>query len=255
MAKVAAEEEEILLQSNEDDPPASHLEPLEVEPSPMASDIAHQEKFETRPGDGACSVLILFSLALIVLTSWATIIWGGFLSQGLFAYHPTFQTLAVALFGVGIMTLQPTAHPKTKARGLSRHQLMIACLGLPCLVIGTGAMIYNKEVFNRPHFTSWHARLALVALGWLIVQAFIGAGSVWFGGALFGGGAEAKRVWKYHRVSGYVLFPLFMLVINLGAAWGAFVSLPLRILVYTVAPIVAVVALWARARVSKMRIF
>lgn len=31
------------------------------------------------------------------------------------------------------------------------------------------------------------------------VQIALGAGSVWFGGAAFGGGVKAKKVWKYHR--------------------------------------------------------
>lgn len=43
-------------------------------------------------------------------------------------------------------------------------------------------------------------------------QVFVGAGSVWFEGNLFGGGLKAKSLWKYHRVSGYLLFPLFLLV-------------------------------------------
>lgn len=30
-------------------------------------------------------------------------------------------------------------------------------------------------------------------------QLFLGAGSVWYQGALFGGGMKAKSVWKYHR--------------------------------------------------------
>jgi hypothetical protein len=27
----------------------------------------------------------------------------------------------------------------------------------------------------------------------------LGGGSVWFGGAAFGGGMKAKMIWKYHR--------------------------------------------------------
>jgi len=33
----------------------------------------------------------------------------------------------------------------------------------------------------------------------MIIQIFLGAGSVWNGGSLFGGGTKAKAVWKYHR--------------------------------------------------------
>ena len=39
----------------------------------------------------------------------------------------------------------------------------------------------------------------LISFIWLVAQIAIGAGSVWFGGALFGGGEKAKRIYKYHR--------------------------------------------------------
>lgn len=32
-----------------------------------------------------------------------------------------------------------------------------------------------------------------------LVQVALGAASVWFGGAAFGGAVKAKAVWKYHR--------------------------------------------------------
>ena len=43
-------------------------------------------------------------------------------------------------------------------------------------------------------------KLGLLAFIWILFQVFVGAGSVWFGGKLFGGGMKAKAVWKYHRL-------------------------------------------------------
>jgi len=43
-------------------------------------------------------------------------------------------------------------------------------------------------------------KLGLLALVWVLFQVFVGAGSVWFGGKLFGGGMKAKAIWKYHRL-------------------------------------------------------
>jgi len=43
-------------------------------------------------------------------------------------------------------------------------------------------------------------KLGLLAFVWILCQVFIGAGSVWFDGKLFGGGMKAKAVWKYHRL-------------------------------------------------------
>jgi len=40
----------------------------------------------------------------------------------------------------------------------------------------------------------------------MLFQVFVGAGSVWFNGRLFGGGMKAKAVWKYHRYVSQGLF-------------------------------------------------
>lgn len=43
-------------------------------------------------------------------------------------------------------------------------------------------------------------KLGLLAFVWLLFQVFVGAGSVWFDGRLFGGGMKARMIWKYHRL-------------------------------------------------------
>jgi cytochrome b-561 domain-containing protein 2 len=43
-------------------------------------------------------------------------------------------------------------------------------------------------------------KLGLLAFVWILFQASVGAGSVWFDGKLFGGGMKAKAIWKYHRL-------------------------------------------------------
>jgi len=42
-------------------------------------------------------------------------------------------------------------------------------------------------------------RFGLVAIIWIVFQISVGSGMVWFGGLVFGGGAKAKAVYKYHR--------------------------------------------------------
>jgi hypothetical protein len=39
----------------------------------------------------------------------------------------------------------------------------------------------------------------LVAIIWLVLQIGVGGGTVWYGGIIFGSGAKAKAVYKYHR--------------------------------------------------------
>jgi cytochrome b-561 domain containing protein 2 len=90
--------------------------------------------------------------------------------------------------------------------------------GLLCIILGTSAIITNKNIHYSDHFVSTHAvnkfsemnnpkrvkavlqKLGLLAFVWIIFQTLIGAASVWFDGRLFGGGMRAKRIWKYHRL-------------------------------------------------------
>lgn len=44
----------------------------------------------------------------------------------------------------------------------------------------------------------------------MIVQILLGGLSVWFGGAVFGGGMKAKRLWKFHRYLSQQLLQLLL---------------------------------------------
>ncbi|KAL5486192.1 hypothetical protein ACEPAI_7237 [Sanghuangporus weigelae] len=175
---------------------------------------------------------------------------------GLFAAHPPLQTLAVTCFGLGILLLQPTSQPKTKVQGLARHQLVILGIGLPSIIIGTIVIFVNKSIHEAPHFVTWHATFGLIAVVWMVIQMLLGGLSVWFGGRAFGGGMKAKSVWKYHRASGYLLFPLFLMTIAVGGNYSDWTTskanVGVRVLLYTLAPIFALVGLWSRLRLSKM---
>ena len=97
-------------------------------------------------------------------------------SLGLFFFHPILQSLSIAMFtygeystcaqtfpsgwmltvATGILTLQPTSQPKTKAAGLTRHQLAMIALGVPAISLGTLAIVWRKSLNESPHFTTWH---------------------------------------------------------------------------------------------------
>jgi hypothetical protein len=92
----------------------------------------------------------------------------------------------------------------------------------------------------------------LITVSWLIVQLTVGAGSVWFSGAAFGGGQKAKLVWKYHRLSGYILLFSLLTTVNFGGAWSSWVSAhsvyPLRLVAYTLAPLGILLSIYSRIR-------
>ncbi|WWC63132.1 uncharacterized protein I303_105732 [Kwoniella dejecticola CBS 10117] len=159
---------------------------------------------------------IFVGLALVLGTSWYLVFSGDLKAMGWFAVHPPMQSLAITAFLLGITPLQPPGtNSSIKATRFKSHQNIMLGLALPILTIGSVAMVYNKYLHGAPHFTSWHGKLGLISICWILAQASIGAASVWFDGKLFGGKESAKRVYKYHRLSGYLLITLMLSTIYL----------------------------------------
>ncbi|TFY68238.1 hypothetical protein EVG20_g3639 [Dentipellis fragilis] len=215
-------------------------------------------KPEGRTGDSVALYTAITSAGVLFLFTWIIVLNNDPMSMGWFALHPTLQTLAILSFVVGILTLQPTSQPKTKAAGLQRHQLAMI-IGLPSVTVGTLSIVWNKLLHESKHFTTWHGIFGIISLAWLVAQFALGAGSVWFDGALFGGGLKAKQLWKYHRLSGYVLLPLVLITTNFGGAWSNWAvghsAYGVRFIAFTLAPLVLLASLYIRIRPSKMKFF
>ncbi|KAI0831143.1 hypothetical protein BC628DRAFT_1352519 [Trametes gibbosa] len=216
-------------------------------------------KSEGRRGDSLALWAAITATATFLISTWAIAFASQPTSLGLFFFHPVLQSLAIAAFTYGILTLQPTSQPRTKAAGLTRHQVVILALGVPSIALGTLAIVYRKALHGNPHFATWHGTVGIVSVGWMIVQIFVGGGSVWFGGRLFGGSPKARLLWKYHRLSGYLLFPLFLFAAYLGGAWSNWTTnnspYVVRLLAYTISPVVLLSAILIRLRTSKMQFF
>ncbi|KAG1749085.1 uncharacterized protein EDB91DRAFT_1344748 [Suillus paluster] len=254
--------------------PGTSVDHLPLPTPAMGSGSA--EKSEGRRGDKLFKYGALASILVFVCITWFIVFTNDPTSLGWFSVHPVLQSLGIGCFTYGILTLQPTAHPKTKASGLRRHQRTMLAVGVPCIALGTLAIEIQKFNRGHKHFATWHGVyllifssfssltilsqvFGLVSVVWLMGQVILGGGSVWFGGAAFGGGMKAKMIWKYHRLSGYILFPLLLITAHLGGAWSTWVTshsyLVVRFVAYTVAPIAALVAIYARVRTSKMKFF
>ncbi|KAF4614461.1 hypothetical protein D9613_002883 [Agrocybe pediades] len=236
--------------------PASRTDAQRVNP-PASMGPDQQLKAEGRPLDGISRQTALTAASAVMAVTWTAVLMNGPLSVGWFAFHPPLQTLAMLLFTFGIITLQPTNQPKTKAAGLVRHQMAVFIAGFPLITLGTMAVSYNKWLRDADHFTTWHGTFGIICMLWLLFQVFLGAGSVWFDGALFGGGMKAKMLWKYHRLSGYILFPLLLFTVHLGGAWSSWGSKHIiwiiRFSTYTIAPLAILVGVYRRIRTSKMQ--
>ncbi|KAI6129172.1 hypothetical protein EV401DRAFT_1853068 [Pisolithus croceorrhizus] len=207
---------------------------------------------EGRKGDRTAEAQTETTDQVFVLVTWGIIFANDPMSLGWFTYHPILQSCAIACFTYGVLTLQPTSQPVTKAAGLQRHQIAMFGIGIPCILVGTAFMIYNKSLHSAPHFTSWHGTFGIITVVCLLTQGLIGGASVWFGGAALGGGMKAKAVWKYHRLSGYIVFSLTLFTAYLGGAWSGWVTGHSNSLVqfvgYTVAPAVILLAVYTRIR-------
>ncbi|KAJ7470335.1 hypothetical protein FB451DRAFT_1474087 [Mycena latifolia] len=231
---------------------------------------------EGRKGDAFAMYLALVSPSIIseqffTTVTWVTVLVNDPVMVGWFAFHPLLQSLSLFLFtygkllildqniGSGILTLQPTSQPKTKAAGLARHQYAILFAGFPAIFLGTAAVVYNKWAHGKSHFLSWHGKFGIASMGWICIQVLLGGGSVWFGGAAFGGGMKAKAIWKYHRLSGYVLFALLVLTSHLGGAWSGwgqkYSPLSMRIIAFGIALVACISGVYIRLRPSKMKFY
>ncbi|KAF9464644.1 hypothetical protein BDZ94DRAFT_1190991 [Collybia nuda] len=226
---------------------------------PQPTTMGQEEQFlkpEGRKGDDAAKFIALTAAGFLTVITWAGVFMNNPKHFGWFALHPLLQTLSIFFFTYGILTLQPTSQPQTKSAGLARHQAAIMFVGFPSILIGSLAVMYHKELTGKEHGTTWHATFGTIVFLWLLFQVVIGGGSVWFNGAAFGGG-KAKAIWKYHRLSGYLLFPILLFTIHLGGGWSNWgntnVGKAPRILAYNVAPVLIVAAVYVRVRGSKMQ--
>ncbi|WVQ81919.1 hypothetical protein IAT38_004046 [Cryptococcus sp. DSM 104549] len=204
--------------------------------------------------------LVLAGIALFVPLTWYLVLSGGIKGKAWFAVHPPLQSLALAAFVIGVTPLQPPP-PTSQSRPprLLAHQVIFLALSLPLMILGASTIAWNKHLHSANHLTTWHAKFGALVVLWAVVQAAVGAGSVWFGGKAFGGGDKARKVYKWHRFSGYILITLSLITANLGGFYSFWaqrreVGIP-GLLAFWVGLPMMWVGMGLRMRTSKMPIF
>ena len=113
-----------------------------------------------------------------------------------------------------ILVLQPTHSSKQKKQGTTIH----AAFNLTSILALLGGLIvieYNKFAHKGEHFKSTHAILGLITYILFAVQALVGIAQ-YYTPNLLGGVDSAKAIYKYHRMSGYII-----LVLSLAAVAAA----------------------------------
>jgi uncharacterized membrane-anchored protein len=108
----------------------------------------------------------------------------------------------------GALILQPTYTPSQKKTGTYIHAATND-IGLAALMSGLVIIELNKYKNGIPNLESPHAILGIITYVLLIIQGFVGF-TQYFVPQIYGGMDNAKKIWKYHRASGYVIFVMML---------------------------------------------
>jgi len=126
----------------------------------------------------------------------------------LFSAHPLLNSSAILLLTQSILILQPTHTAVQKRHGTITHA-SLNNLALDALVAGLVLIEYNKISHGGTHFESVHAIMGLVTYILLGIQSIVGF-TQYFTPSLYGSVDNAKSLYKWHRVSGYVILVMML---------------------------------------------
>ena len=150
----------------------------------------------------------------------------------------------------GILILQPTHTAKQKKQGTYTHAAFndIAVL---ILIAGLVIIEYNKIKSGNGHFESPHGILGLITYIMIILQALVGI-TQYFTPGLYGGEDNAKALYKYHRVFGYLTL-LVMLATICAATQTAFNKnvLQMQLWAVVVTCVIIVIGVAPRIKLNK----
>ncbi|KAI4288194.1 MAG: hypothetical protein L6R35_002549, partial [Caloplaca aegaea] len=144
------------------------------------------------------AVIAQVGIWVLTATIWASVFASPLM---LFSAHPLLNSAGILLTTQAILLLQPTHTPKQKKQGTNIH----ATLNMTAILSLIAALVvieYNKIAHNGAHFQSPHAILGLITYILFFLQAIIGIAQYYTPG-VFGSVANAKKIYKYHRMSGY----------------------------------------------------
>ncbi|KAL8662517.1 MAG: hypothetical protein Q9202_004662 [Teloschistes flavicans] len=161
------------------------------------------------------AVIAQVGIWILAATIWASVFVQPLM---LFSAHPLLNSAGILLTTQAILLLQPTHTPKQKKQGTNVH----AVLNLTSILTLIAALVvieYNKIAHSGAHFESPHAILGLITYILFFLQAIVGIAQYYTPG-LFGSTDNARSIYKYHRMSGYVLLVLSLVTIAAATQTG-----------------------------------
>jgi len=227
------------------------------------SDSREQEPLLGRPGDvlqrerPIYENLVLGSGIIAQVGIWilTAVVWSGIFSHDLmlFSAHPLLNSAGLLLITQGLLILQPTHTPEQKKVGTYLHAAFVD-LGLAALISGLIVIEVNKARNHPVHFDSAHSRLGLITYILIFCQAFVGV-TQFFVPQLYGGVDNAKKLYKYHRASGYLILAVAFATVA-AATWTPYIegSFGIQKWAVIVAEVLALAGLYSRIKKEKLRL-
>ncbi|KAA8909114.1 hypothetical protein FN846DRAFT_943556, partial [Sphaerosporella brunnea] len=203
-------------------PPAREVSPRPSHDHEDASDeeeplLGRPGDVTQRPSDSLLKNLIVGTAPLAQVGGIALVamIWAGVFTHHLilFSAHPLLNSLGLLLGIQALLILQPTHTVEQKRSGTLMHFLFWAA-ALATFYAALVVVEVHKQRSGIGHFESPHAVLGVVIYVLLLIQAWVGVAQYFFP-AVFGGVERAKKVYRYHRIAGYVLVLLVLVNIVL----------------------------------------
>lgn len=126
----------------------------------------------------------------------------------LFSAHPLLNSAGLLFLVQAILILQPT-HTSTQKRTGTISHFALNNLALDLLLAGLIVIEVNKVRGGTHHFESPHGILGLIVYILMAIQALVGF-TAYFVPKVYGGEQRAKNLYKWHRMSGYLLLVLML---------------------------------------------
>ncbi|KAF1817908.1 uncharacterized protein K489DRAFT_328543 [Dissoconium aciculare CBS 342.82] len=198
--------------------------------------------------------LVLGTGVLAQAGAWiiVAIVWGAIFSQNLmlFSAHPLLNSSALLFFIQATLVLQPTHTAKQKKQGTYVHSALNTT-ALLAAIAGLVIIYYNKSAHNGVHFESTHAILGLTTYVLVLIQALVGV-TAFFAPGLYGGVDNAKSLYKYHRISGYLVLGMMLATVCAATTTTYNVNvLGMQLWALIVSSVLVVAGLLPRVRLSK----
>ncbi|PVH80248.1 hypothetical protein DL98DRAFT_571977 [Cadophora sp. DSE1049] len=155
------------------------------------------------------AVIAQAGIVLLTASVWASVFLKPLI---LFSAHPLLNSGGLLVLTQSILLLQPTHTPDQKRKGTVSH-FILNNLALDALVAGLIVIEYNKISHNGTHFESPHAILGLITYILLGIQALVGF-TAYYVPQLYGSVDNAKSLYKWHRLSGYLVLTLLLATVS-----------------------------------------